>query len=226
MNWRQIFATWLRIGFYGSCALCQRPAVDVFCRDCLHQLQVCHGGNPKVIKQAPVPVLAWGIYTGLLKRAIALLKYEQQPQIARPFGKWLGQTWLQHHGTAGKCIVVPIPLHRDRQLRRGYNQAELIAQSFCQFTGLPLRRQGLVRLRNTAAQFSLTVAQRRQNVESAFCLGPDLQRQRSKCPILLLDDIYTTGATAYSAAQTLQLSGMVVQEVVTVAQAQRAKPNA
>lgn len=121
-------------------------------------------------------------------------------------------------------MVVPIPLHRDRQAQRGYNQAELIARSFCQVTGLRLRPQGLSRVRNTTAQFGLSIAQRQQNLDGAFRLGPDLRSQRSQVPILLLDDIYTTGATVRSAAKTLEASGFPVASLVAVAQTRRFSP--
>ncbi|MBC6474997.1 MAG: hypothetical protein GDA48_21150 [Hormoscilla sp. GM102CHS1] len=54
-----------------------------------------------------------------------------------------------------KPVVVPIPLHADKRLARGFNQAELLAESFCQYTGLPLNRQGLERVRATEALFGL-----------------------------------------------------------------------
>lgn len=204
----------LKLGFRPRCPLCQRWAIATFCPDCLRQLQDCQ------VQSRQDQVFAWGNYTGTLKRAISVLKYEGGTEIARPLGQWLAQAWLQPNHQQ-RYVVVPIPLHRDRKAQRGYNQAELIARSFCNTTGLPLRSQGLTRQRATQAQFGLTITKRRQNLAQAFALGPDLQTRRPQHPVLLLDDIYTTGATATAATQTLQQSGIHVFGIVAVAQAQR-----
>nr|WP_290226719.1 ComF family protein [Trichocoleus desertorum] len=173
-------------------------------------------------------MFAWGKYGGTLKRALACLKYNHQPKVARPLGQWLGQAWL-HQGpkaftqTASATswpVVVPIPLHADKLKQRGYNQAELLAQSFCDHTGLPLQRQGLVRLRATEAQFGLSQAARAENLAAAFALNPSVWRSQPQRSVLLLDDIYTTGATVQSAAQLLRSHGITVCGVVAIAQAQ------
>lgn len=164
-------------------------------------------------------MLAWGSYGGSLKQAIAALKYENQPQIARPLGQWLASCWLDHRPIPGAPIVVPIPLHPEREQQRGYNQATLIAQSFCAVTGFPLRSQGLQRQRPTQAQHQLTPRQREQNLHRAFSLGPDFATQRPSRPVLLLDDIYTTGATARAARASLKAAGNQVCGLIAVARA-------
>lgn len=168
-------------------------------------------------------VFAWGSYGGALKRAIALLKYKGKAEIARPLGQWLAQAWLQQVSDR-QCVLVPIPLHRDRYRQRGYNQADLIAHSFGQVAGVKVSSQALIRYQATQAQFGLSIAERRHNLEQAFVLGPDFQRQRPKWPILLLDDIYTTGATIQAATQALQKAGITVRGAVAVAQAHRFSP--
>ena len=216
MQWAQILEQVLGLGVSSRCPLCQRLAPIVFCSDCQHQLRQCQLNRPDIVSGTGL-VLAWGCYEGALKRAIAHLKYHHSPQIAAPFGEWLGQIWLNYHPAVGDRVVVPVPLHRDRQQQRGYNQAILIAQSFCRTTGLPLKPQGLRRTRNTQAQFKLSPPQRHHNLNHAFELGPDFKRRRPQVPVLLLDDIYTTGATVNSAATTLNTWGIAVQEVITVA---------
>jgi ComF family protein len=212
--WRSVVEGVLKLGFRSHCSLCQRWAAEAFCPDCLQQLRVCQ------VNSSSATVLAWGNYVGTLKRAIALLKYNGKAEIARPLGQWLAQTWLQQ-GLPQSYVVVPIPLHSERLSQRGYNQAELIARSFCQVTGLKLRSQALIRCQATQAQFGLTIAERQRNLAHAFALGPDFQRQRPKWPVLLLDDIYTTGATAQASTQVLQQAGIKVHGTVAVAQAQR-----
>jgi ComF family protein len=201
-----------------NCPLCQRATCGVFCENCTRQLQKCHHPQPQALWKPPIPVFSWGVYGGVIKRAIAVMKYDHQPQIARPLGQWLGETWLSHSLHQNQQIlVVPIPMHASKQKQRGYNQAALIAQSFCQTTGLKLKLNGLMRVRETQAQFGLSVSDREKNLAEAFAIGADFPKIHQNASILLVDDIYTTGATAKSAVQTLRKSGITVLGLAAVA---------
>ncbi|MBW4636415.1 MAG: ComF family protein [Iphinoe sp. HA4291-MV1] len=224
-NWTQNFKGLLNLFLQSNCPLCQRSTSQDLCPNCNRQLQKCHLKDPKYLWKDPLPVFAWGAYGGILKRAIAAMKYANQPQIARSLGRCLGEAWLLHSpmyvgeraasgiGEASRnenrLVVVPIPLHANRQKDRGYNQAALIAQSFCEITGLKLKQNGLARVRSTEAQYSLSASERAKNLAEAFEIGKDFRR-RPEVPVLLMDDIYTTGATAMSAMQTLNQAGIKV----------------
>jgi len=168
-----------------------------------------------------LPLFAWGAYGGALKRSIAALKYNNQPHLARPLGHWMAQSWLRSGQNLDSAIVVPIPIHSTKRQQRGFNQADLLAQSFCQLSGLTLEPQGLERIRATEAQFGLSSADREQNVAGAFVLGKAFCRKPPTQPVIVLDDIYTTGATAMAAMQTLQRHSIVVQHLVVLARTQR-----
>lgn len=219
LNWTQNFNSLLNLFLKPNCPLCQRPIVQEFCQDCTRQLQCCQRQNYRDRSSAELPVFAWGLYGGALKRAIAALKYENQPQIAQPLGRWLAEAWL--NSNAATPIVVPIPLHTDKLHQRGYNQATLLAQSFCQISGLPLQQHGLERVRDTTAQFGLSAKERAKNLTKAFALGSAFRRHAPAKPILILDDIYTTGTTANCAAQTLRHAGITVYGVVAIAATQK-----
>jgi ComF family protein len=202
-----------------SCPLCDRTG-HPFCPDCERQLKRCQLAQPLAHWRGPVPQLSWGRYQGQLKQAIRHLKYHHQPQVAQPLGHWLGQVWLGHQSRlrlGQSPVVVPIPLHPTRQAERGYNQAQLLAEAFCRTTRLPLA-PGLQRVENTVAQYSLSAIERQRNLASAFAPNPAWTNLRSQ-PVLLLDDIYTTGATANSAAIALNRQGIRVVGVLTVARA-------
>ncbi|NEQ47771.1 MAG: ComF family protein [Leptolyngbya sp. SIOISBB] len=200
------------------CPLCDRPSSQSLCPACWAQVSSCtHSQHNQTAPQA-LPVMAWGPYEGALKRAIAALKYEQHPELAVPLGRALGKHWQQSPLTQRSPLVVPIPMFVEKQRQRGYDQAELIAQAFCTQTGLPLVRHGLMRQRATAPQFGLGVQARQQNLSGAFTLGKAFQQRPCK-PVLLLDDIYTTGITVQVAASELRRCGISVCGVVTVARA-------
>ncbi|MBR8838369.1 MAG: ComF family protein [Stigonema ocellatum SAG 48.90 = DSM 106950] len=209
-TWTQNFKGLLNLFLKSNCPLCQRPTSEEFCQQCYRQLQKCHLPEPSFLWQNPQPVFALARYSGILKRAIAAMKYENQPQIARPLGQWLGEAWLLNSPKyTQKLVVVPIPLHPSKQKQRGFNQAALIAQSFCDTTGLKLKLNGLERVRETKAQHNLSATEREKNLASAFELGKDFRRP-SDALVLLVDDIYTTGATTKSVVQTLTQGGIGV----------------
>lgn len=237
-----MFSHVLDLFLKSPCALCDRPCDDCLCWDCQQQLLDCKLDNrrarngarpaaPVPTGQTPMRVMSWGHYGGPLKRAIARLKYDGHRPLATPLGLWLGERWQEttpRRPPQLRPAVVPIPLHIEKQQQRGFNQAALIAESFCQRTGLPLLKQGLIRNRATTPQFGLAGAARQQNVSQAFHLGKDLvgkslkrphKRTLSSRPVLLLDDIYTSGATAQSACNAIRSAGIQVCGIITVARA-------
>ncbi len=203
--------------FHTPCLLCQRSSASELCPDCWHQVQSCQICEPTSLWQGDPRVFAWGNYDGALRRAIATLKYNQQPRLAWCLGRGLANAWLDYRPAAPKLLVIPVPLHSEKLQTRGFNQAELIAASFCQITNFPLRPHGLIRTRTTVAQAGLSKSDRLQNLQNAFALGPDFLHQHPRQPVLLLDDIYTTGATARSAIATLRQVGIQVYGVAAVA---------
>ncbi len=225
LSWQGLLNLFLE----SRCPLCQRSTRQVFCIDCERQLADCRLPQPVQRVEADWICCGWGQYGGALKRAIAALKYDNHPELGRPLGQRLGQTWRQLSATRqlgqlqlkqlqlGQVIVVPIPLHAAKQQKRGYNQAELLAEGFCQVTGLRLLRQGLQRVRETEAMFGLSPAQRQQNLTEAFQLGRELATAHPKTRVLLLDDIYTTGTTIRAAVDVLHRANIPVVGVAALA---------
>ncbi|MEM0979586.1 MAG: ComF family protein [Cyanobacteria bacterium P01_H01_bin.58] len=218
--WRPSINAVTNLFLQTNCPLCDRPTAQEFCRDCWRQVLHCISEKPAAPTRDALPVLALGIYQRHLKRAIAALKYNDNRHLAYPLGKALGERWQQFPLSQNKSPwVVPIPLHADKLRERGFNQAELLADAFCQQTGLRLAAKGLVRQRATLPQFGLGVQERTQNLTGAFSLGSGLRRRRSTQPVLLLDDIYTTGTTVRTAAAVLRRQGFSVCGVAVIAQA-------
>lgn len=217
--------------------MCQRAGRPFFCVDCDRQLAGCRFPKPPPMSPRS-PVFAWGLYDGVLKRAIHTMKYENAPEIAEVLGSRLGHYWLEHSPLGNgrrspsshlprpqlPLVVVPVPLHRDRLRQRGYNQAELIAAEFSRVTGALHLPRGLLRVKATAAQHQLTPKDRQHNLKGAFRLGPDWSIERMQSRVLLVDDIYTTGTTARIAAMELRRAGLRVVGIATAARAQMSAP--
>lgn len=210
------------------CPLCDRPTPKTFCVDCDRQLfQSFQNKSPQkpANPRSPTapPITALGQYGGPLKQAISAMKYRNRPDVAFPLGAALAKRWNSqtHNPKPSALYALPIPLHTDRQKSRGYNQAERIAAAFCKVSRLPLLPHGLQRIKSTQPQHSLGLTERQKNLTQVFQIGKTLQRLAGQHPaILIIDDIYTTGATAQSAVHTLEEAGFPVMGIAVLAQAQ------
>lgn len=100
--------------------------------------------------------------------------------------------------------IIPIPLHRTRQKKRGYNQAEILSSALSELTGIPVRTDVLYRIKKTKPQKNLGRRGRVLNICGAFAVSAKWKAPEN---VLLIDDIYTTGATLQKAAKMLKLAG-------------------
>ncbi|HHY54328.1 MAG TPA: ComF family protein [Chloroflexi bacterium] len=161
-------------------------------------------------------VRAAALHTAPLREWIHLLKYEGRRELAPAMARYLTATLAAQEWEPLRIRldgVVPTPLHAERLRERGYNQAELLAQGLCRQTGLPLRTDLLTREKLTRSQVGLNAAERKANVEGAFaatsaCRGLHL---------LLIDDVYTTGATLRACALALRHAGAARVYALTLA---------
>lgn len=166
--------------------------------------------------------VAYGSYDGALRDLVHLLKFGQVRPASQVLGGMLAYSIaaLEPSLPSGTIAVVPVPLHAHKRSQRGFNQAELIARAALK----QLSRSGnnrfelcvrsLVRLRDTGSQIGLTRHQRRQNLRGAFSVRD--AASISNRDVLLIDDVYTTGATASECARVLRRAGAARVWVVTV----------
>jgi len=141
------------------------------------------------------------------------LKYQGQRQLTRPLGNWLGTALL---GTGWALdMVVFIPQHPRKTLHRGYNQSQLIARQVAQALKLPLI-PALEKIADTPSQTGLSRNERQKNIVGTFALLKALPPGKT---VLLIDDIYTTGATMKEAAAVLSRSRVKVYGAVAAFQA-------
>jgi ComF family protein len=175
--------------------------------------------------------VAFGPYTGRMRSAIHAFKYEGLRPAAHGLGLRLASAIATlAPGAPAEMLVVPIPLHRSKFRRRGFNQAHLLAAHALRRLRhthpdwrLTLSSGLLQRRRATTSQAGLTWHQRRTNVLDAFTVPrPQTVKGRS---ILLIDDIMTTGATARSAAKALLKAGATSVWVAALARAGRFAPD-
>lgn len=173
---------------------------------------LCRQAEPPFTKAA-----AYGSYSGGLRELIHLLKYEQVRPAANVLGRMLAEV-IREMKCGCDVMVVPVPLHKDKYLQRGFNQAELIARTALKLDAgrrFVLRPEVLERCRPTESQIGLTRHQRRENMRGAFRVpGSDQIVNRD---VLLVDDVFTTGTTVSECARVLRRAGVAKVYVATVA---------
>jgi ComF family protein len=160
-----------------------------------------------------------------MKDAIHALKYDGLHPAARGLGRMLAEAIAQLAADApAEMLVVPVPLHRSKYNQRGFNQARSLAIYALDYLRkshpawrLTLASSTLMRLRATESQAGLTFRQRRLNVSGAFTVSDPAAVNMKH--ILVIDDIFTTGATARAAAQALVRAGAASVWVATLARA-------
>lgn len=151
---------------------------------------------------------------GVLRQAIHCLKYNNLQELAIPLGRFMGEYWVRNHIPAE--VIVPVPLHISRLRERGYNQAALLARELGKSIGLPVSENSLVRVRATRPQVDLNAQEREENVRNAFrCANTELKHKR----VLLVDDVYTTGATLEACSVALRQVGVRSVWALTLARA-------
>jgi ComF family protein len=182
-----------------TCPRCSLPTGGATCRLCL---------------AVPPPVartVAFGPYEGGLRRLVHALKFEGHDIVAAPAASRLAGT-VRRAGIGTVDAVVPVPSTRRRNRERGYDPAALIAGELARRLSLPLV-PALRRVVETPPQSSLTAAGRRANVAGAFRGRPSAAGRS----LLLVDDVLTTGATAFAAAEALADAGALRISVAVVA---------
>jgi ComF family protein len=150
------------------------------------------------------------LFTEPMRGILHHLKYSGRVSLAGPLGRSIRELTAEE-GFRG-TIAIPVPLHKSRQRERGFNQAELLARRL----GIPVDCDLLTRLKNTPSQTGLSRSQRTINLSAAF----EVRQTPPQC-VLVVDDVYTTGATLHEIAKTLKRAGTSRVEVLTVARVLR-----
>jgi len=198
-----------------KCEVCGQPLAEMTAAE-TGQL-VCRACQQKAY--AFDRARSFGIYDGPLVRAILLLKWER----IEPLGAWFAQRLAEIAGREAQLlagdVVVPVPLHRDRERERGYNQAGLISKPLARRLNLPHKSVLLMRTRPRPNKQVLSLEERWESVRGAFATRPGSQVDNKR--VLLVDDVMTTGATLDACARALLGSGAKSVIGLTVARAAR-----
>ncbi len=193
------------------CACCGLPFQ-------LEQVDAEHLCGACVVEMPPFAgARSFGYYAAEISRLVQGFKFDRRRNLVELLAPLLaaafGTTWTR----ADFDLVVPLPLHPRRRRERGFNQSAMLASWLSKVLVIPCSGGALARIRHTLPQVGLTDAERFRNVRAAFeCRHRELVAGRR---VLLVDDVMTTGATAWSATEALCDAGARSVSVLTVARA-------
>ncbi|MEL7568828.1 MAG: ComF family protein [Dehalobacterium sp.] len=158
-------------------------------------------------------------YQGEIREVIHDFKYRGAVKWARLLGSLMGEAVGKDRRFHDINMVIPVPLYESRKKMRGYNQSELLAKEIGRGLGLPVTVDNLTRIKDTPSQTGLDKEGRRENLVNAFETLESSKLQGKN--ILLVDDIYTTGATVETCSRILKIGGAKSVFVVTCAAGKR-----
>ena len=231
----------LSVFFPVTCSLCQSVVEDlslgVICQSCWRRVGPFRGilctrcgyGFPSTNIQSARPLCggcrrslflfdfarAYSPFEDPLKEIIHQFKYSSHPSLAKPLAHLLLSVYQSNPQELSADLIIPVPLHRSRERERGFNQAFELSRQFSRLTRIPLPTRLLVRTRPTKVQAGLSRRERRINLRGAF----EVSRSRvlEDKTVLLIDDVFTTGATLNECAKILKEHGALRINVLTLA---------
>lgn len=210
--------------FPRPCAACSRPLLrmeDHLCISCIKDLPYTRSED---LSDSPIEQLFWGKLNleaasamwhfqkgGKVQNILHRIKYRGDRKLAKHVGRLMANRIKASERFNSCDLVVPVPLHRSKLRKRGFNQSELIADALAESLGIELRTDLLVRQSATETQTKKNRIERWRNVGEVFTVtNPEDLNGRT---VLLIDDVITTGATLEACALPLsehQASGLSV----------------
>lgn len=177
------------------CMRCGKPVSDdsqEFCEDCSDRESYITCGRNLWLHREPV--------AGALYR----FKYHNRRNYGKVFAGELAVCYAEQLRRWKIEEIIPVPLHRSRRRKRGFNQAEILARGLADAAGIPVRTDVLFRVKKTSPQKRLGKRERQANLQGAFAVSREWNPRKN---VVLIDDIYTTGATLNRAAKILKKAG-------------------
>lgn len=167
--------------------------------------------NPPPYKRARAAV----VYDGAARKIVHLLKYKDRQELSNLMANWMVRAARDCLGDAD--FIIPVPLHRWRLIGRRFNQSAELARNLARKTDKHYLPSALVRKKSTIPQVGLAAKARQDNVKGAFIVPEDKKPDVLGKRVILVDDVYTTGATVNAASRALLLAGADEVSVVTFA---------
>lgn len=152
------------------------------------------------------------LYSGKMKDSVLRFKYQGRQEYAQFYGQMMNLFASDYIKRWKPDVLMPVPIHREKLVKRGYNQAQVLAETLGGMWGIPVDAKSLKRKRRTRAQKELNPQERKKNLREAFTLNKKVKYDT----VVLVDDIYTTGSTVDVLAGLLKENGVKKVYFLTV----------
>lgn len=158
-------------------------------------------------------------YDEVCAPSILAIKYKNQRQFLSFYSFLAKQQYEGYLNSLGLECLIPVPISKKKRRKRGFNQAELFAKELSKWLGIPVRSSYLLRKKETTPLKQLNPLQRKEELERAFVWNKKTRKGRQEVEkiVLLVDDIYTSGATANACSMVLKRQGVRKVYVLTMA---------
>lgn len=204
----------LQILYPKQCLICGKLEQDTICSKCYNTLKIEAKVEQYKNKTFNKHLYIFK-YEGKIRNLIIDYKFNDKPYLNELFAKII----LKNEKICRKIkkydIIIPVPIHKKRKNERGYNQSELIARKLAKNLNVELVTDSLIKQKNTLPQSTLSKKRREENVKTVYKIQNKQKIENKK--IILLDDIYTTGATAEECSKILKQNGAKEILVLTIA---------
>lgn len=209
---KKIFKSFIDLIYKKKCYFCFNSKYSLtMCPECYDKLQFCNFEVNRIIDG--VDVYCAGVYTKELQKLIRGLKYHKQKDLAFYQAKFMYEYFQSIDALKDKNFeLIPVPLHKNRIKSRKYNHMELVCKEFSLLSGFKCNFNLIERIKDTKPQYKLSRAERLGNLQHAFTVNKDFVPQN---PVLIFDDICTTGATFEEIIKELKSNG--INEIICLA---------
>ena len=223
-----IFSDFISLFFPRYCYACKNQLFrgeEVICLKCQYELPITNyhydNQNPVMIKMYGKSNVAFAsaylnfVKSGRTQQLIHQLKYHNRPEIGNVLGKWYAKELSDIVSAHDINMVIPVPLHKNKKKKRGYNQSESFAEGLSESLNIEMNTKMLIRIKENTTQTNKSKIARWENVENIFKVTN--VKTVIGANILLVDDVVTTGFTVASCANELLKNGAASVGVATIA---------
>lgn len=190
--------------YKNKCYFCSRSMDNIiFCNKCYNSITFLP--FKPVEKILCSEIYSSCFYEKNVKKLIRAVKYHNKKDLAFYQAKLMFEYWNNLQNKKEKYLVIPVPMHKNRLKTRKFNHMDLVGEEFCKLTGYQLNTTFIKRIKDTLPQYKLSKKERENNLKNAFKI---CENKSTNLPILILDDITTTGSTIKEIIRELNKNGL------------------
>ncbi len=216
MKWQGFLSDFIDLIFPRCCEACDASLVGnetIICSKC--RIELPRIGKDTIFKhelifffdqtRPPLDVNSFLLFTkrGKIQKLLHALKYRGTQEVGITLGKMYAEEMIENNSFPDVSLIISVPLHPKKKQSRGFNQSDLIAQGISMVTNIPWSGTDLIRTKFTETQTGKGKMERRENVKNVFAVS----KQFSAKKVLLVDDVFTTGATVEACVAVLYEAG-------------------